>query len=138
MAYQVFIQLYKGIIRKKNTRSQCHVNLSTISKEINSLCRLLKLTIGLKVTAKSQVRPADITPGGSKLMKRKRNECFVGVFSLPSKDQLMVLVRVRQVILIDSALESASRCPSSNPSLYAVLPTLYFHNFHSPFLPSRV
>ena len=62
------------IIRKKNTRSQCHVNLSMISKEINSLCRLLKLTIGLKVTAKSQVRPADITPGGSKLMKRKRKQ----------------------------------------------------------------
>ena len=45
-----------------------------ISKEINSLCGLLKLTIGLKVTAKSQVRPADITPGGSKLMKRKRKQ----------------------------------------------------------------
>lgn len=51
--------------------------------------------------------------------------------------KLMVLVHVRQVILIDSALESASKCPSMNPGLYAVLLILYFHKFHSPSLPTR-
>ena len=32
------------------------------------------LTMGLKVTAKSQVSPADMTPGGSKLSEKKMEE----------------------------------------------------------------
>ena len=31
-----------------------------------------QLTMGLKVTAKSQVSPADMTPGGSKLSEKKK------------------------------------------------------------------
>ena len=31
-----------------------------------------QLTMGLKVTAKSQVSPADMTPGGSKLREKKK------------------------------------------------------------------
>ena len=30
--------------------------------------------MGLKVTAKSQVSPADMTPGGSKLSEKKKEE----------------------------------------------------------------
>lgn len=50
--------------------------LSHLTLELRDIRRtslpLNSLTMGLKETVKSQVKPADITPGGSKLIKTKQ------------------------------------------------------------------